>query len=258
MIRRKKSFEFAISVLIFLLVFVFVWQIKGVKRNTEIKSLEELTKAEMEKVYLDERDKNEILLKKIETLQGENASQAETIEAFRSTMAEEDGYADVLNDKLSSVELFAGLTNVKGKGVIITLNDAKLTDDMKGSGQYTNYGIVHDVNISRFVNELKAAGAEAISVNGQRIVNTSEIRCVGPSIMVNSEKVAAPFVIKAIGDASALESALKINGGVVDEATTLYRIEVTIQKDDNVEINRFVGSTQMKYASTVTAEEAKQ
>ncbi|MBR2917050.1 MAG: DUF881 domain-containing protein [Clostridia bacterium] len=250
MIRRKWSFEFTISILIFLLVFAFTWQLKGVRKNSEIRDRQTLDRATLEKYYVDEVQKNEKL--KIEI-----ASQADIIEAFRNKAAQGDDYASVLNEKLSEAELYAGLTKVSGKGITVTLKDVELTKEMKESGLYNNYGIVHDVNIRTFINELKAAGAEAISVNGERIVAMSEVRCVGPTIMINGDRVAAPFVIKAIGNPKNLESALTINGGAVEEATKIYGISVTVEKKDKLTIEEFLGSTQMEYAKTVKEEEEK-
>ncbi len=244
MIRRKWSFEFTISILIFLLVFAFTWQLKGVRKNSEIRDRETLDRATLEKYYVEEVQKNESLKKEL-------AKQAETIEAFRNKATQGDDYASILNEKLLEAELYAGLTKVTGKGITVTLDDVKLTKEMKESGLYNNYGIVHDTNIRTFINELKAGGAEAISVNGERIVAMSEIRCVGPTILVNGERVAAPFIIKAIGNPKNLESALTINGGAVEEATKIYGISVTIEQKDRLTIDKYLGATQMEYAKTV-------
>lgn len=248
MMKRKWSFEFTLSILIFLLVFFFTWQLKGVKKNSEIMDRERLDRETLEKYYVDQVQQNEKLKLEIE-------SQAATITAFREKAAQGDDTVSVINEKLSQAELYAGLTEIEGEGVIITLNDVSLTNEMKESGLYNNYGIVHDVNIRTFINELKSAGAEAISVNGARIVAMSEVRCVGPTIMINGERVAAPFEIKAIGDSKAIESALRMGGGAVEEATKIYGISVTIQRSDKLTIPKYVGSTQMKYAETVKAEE---
>ena len=102
------------------------------------------------------------------------------------------------------------------------------------------------------------AGAEAISVNQERIVAMSEIRCVGPTVMVNGERVTAPFEIKAIGNPSTLENARKINGGAVEEATKIYGISVTIKKSDEIEIGKYVGLTHTNYAKTVVEETAEE
>ncbi len=77
------------------------------------------------------------------------------------------------------------------------------------------------------------AGAEAVSINGQRIVGTSSVSCAGSIVMVNGERVAAPFEIAAIGDGDILQSALKFPGGVVDNLAP-WGIEITIRKEASV------------------------
>ena len=91
------------------------------------------------------------------------------------------------------------------------------------------------------VNELKAAGAEAISVNDQRIISTSAIRCVGPVIQVNYQKVATPIVIKAIGNAQYLESAMNIKNGIVDLLKGTAGIGITVSRESEVTIPKYDG-----------------
>ena len=71
-----------------------------------------------------------------------------------------------------------------------------------------NRYIIHYENLLYLVNDLRNAGAEGISINGQRIVVSSEIRCVGNVILVNTTRLAPPFEISAIGDPKALELSL--------------------------------------------------
>lgn len=244
--RRKISFDIAVSLLIFLIVFVITWQIKGVRKNMEIKNRENVDRATLEKYYVDEVKKNEKLKEEIE-------NQAETIESFRKTAASEDDYSKIMDKKLTAAEAFAGLCEVSGKGVTVSLSDTQPTKEMQDSGLYNNYGIVHDSNIRTFVNELKASGAEAISVNGERIVAMSEIRCVGPTIMVNGTRLAPPYIIKAIGNPKTMDTGLKMSGGAVEEATKIYGINVTIKQEEKIKVEKYVGSTQMEYASAVKA-----
>jgi uncharacterized protein YlxW (UPF0749 family) len=222
-------------------MFLTVWQVKGVKKNNEMK---EETSAigiigELN-AKIKERDNQIADLKK------EKAATEEEVLKKLSEGAEGDEYLSMMNDELTKTLMYAGMTDLTGEGIIVTLDDVPQTEEMKKNG--FNYGIVHDINISRVVNELKSAGAEAVAVNGKRIVAMSEIRCVGPTVMINNEKVAAPFVIKAIGDSKTLEDALHMSGGVIEEATKLYGISVTTEKSKDVVVEKYVGLTQMKYA----------
>ncbi|MBQ1470415.1 MAG: DUF881 domain-containing protein, partial [Schwartzia sp.] len=105
----------------------------------------------------------------------------------------------------------------------------------------------HDDDLLRVVNELRAAGAEVISINGQRIIATSEIRCAGPTLSVNNVRSAPPYEIHAIGDAATLENALKMRGGVM-ETLAVWGIQLEIQASENVEVPAYKGTTQYQYA----------
>ena len=120
-----------------------------------------------------------------------------------------------LEDKETQIQegkKILGMTDVTGPGVIITLSDSKKDAN---SVLNPNELLVHDGDVLSVINELKNAGAEAISINDQRIVPTTSISCGGNIIEINGEKVGAPFVIKAIGLPEQL-SALDRPGGYLD------------------------------------------
>lgn len=133
-----------------------------------------------------------------------------------------------LQSELEQLRLFSGLTEVQGAGIVVTMNDSSTK---KGSD--SNAYLVHAEDILSVINELNVGGAEAISINGQRIVGKTSVSCAGSIVMVNGERVAAPFEILAVGDGDILQSALKFPGGVVDNLAP-WGIEITIRKEANV------------------------
>jgi uncharacterized protein YlxW (UPF0749 family) len=124
----------------------------------------------------------------------------------------------------------SGLSAVRGPGILVTMADSARPRNRQ---EDPNVFLIHDDDLLKVVNELRAAGAEAISINGQRLTALSEIRCVGPTISINAVRVAPPIVISAIGDAPTMESALKMRGGVVDQLS-LWGIEVTITRQADI------------------------
>lgn len=119
-----------------------------------------------------------------------------------------------LNQQIKKLQVAAGLATVSGKGIVIRLSDnANAAKDAVGAFLP---GLVHDYDVLQVVNELRAAKADAISVNKTRITGYTPIRCVGPVIYVNWEPAAAPFVIEAIGDPQVLSSAMKMPGGILE------------------------------------------
>lgn len=109
--------------------------------------------------------------------------------------------------------VIAGLTEMQGPGIVVTLrNKADLKPEDVTEPQYA----VHDLDIRDFVNALLAAGAEAVSINGQRYVTTTAMRVLGPNVLINGVPLIAPFTIKAIGDPDNLERHLASKGGPVE------------------------------------------
>jgi uncharacterized protein YlxW (UPF0749 family) len=124
-----------------------------------------------------------------------------------------------------NLELLAGTIEAKGRGVMVTLVEAP---------EAVNKTRVSDDDLWNVVNELLAAGAEGIAINGQRITAVSPIRNVGTTrIMINQTYTTSPFVVLATGDPDVLEKALKLRNGVIDTLAR-YFIKVTIMKSDNV------------------------
>ena len=138
-----------------------------------------------------------------------------------------------------------GIINVEGKGITVTLSDSNAET---AAGKSASSYIIHDSDLRTIVNELRSADAEAISINGERLIASSEIRCVGPTIIINGNKYVPPFNIKAIGDPDMLEAALKLKGGIIDQLKSLYGFDIVISKSANLKIEKYSGIVSFKYA----------
>lgn len=153
-----------------------------------------------------------------------------------------------MHDKVpEKINLLAGTTAVKGPGVVLEIEDSK---KMMSSTDNTNLYIIHDEDVLKVINELRAAGAEAISINDQRLISTSEIRCAGPTISINNTRISAPYEIKAIGNAKNMENAIKMRGGVA-ESLSVWGIQLNIHKDENIIIPAYKGAVQFKYVTAL-------
>ena len=138
----------------------------------------------------------------------------------------------------------AALVPLEGEGVVVRMDDS--TKPVK-AGENPNLYVIHDDDLLRVVNELRAAGAEAIAINGQRLTGTSEIRCAGPTLSVNNVRSSAPFEIRAIGDKKSLENALRMRGGVA-ETLGVWGIQLDIKASNDVYIPPYRGSIRQSYA----------
>jgi len=165
--------------------------------------------------------------------------------------AESKGSAVIRNltETIRGYELLAGMTNVKGEGVVITISNPP-----QEPGAYTEVNIMNQyVEILKLINDLNASGAEAIAINEQRVIALSEIRTAGQYLNVNFVPQSLPLTIKAIGKKSALEGALTYRFGQV----TLLRdagLLVDIRKEDEIIIPRFHGLVNFQYAETIEGE----
>lgn len=116
---------------------------------------------------------------------------------------------EAMVEELENQKLIGGFLDVEGPGILIVVDDAERE---LYEGEEPNNVLVHDIDVLNIINDLKIAGAEAISINGQRLLSTSEINCAGHSIRINNQFFAQPFIIKAIGDAKVLEASLTAPG----------------------------------------------
>src|SRR5262249_45079574 len=148
-----------------------------------------------------------------EQLQQEVSKLREQSTRMETQLAEGTHATETLNQQLQSVKLLAGLTPVRGPGLMITLRDSK---KKLPAGYDPAQAIVHDQDINAILSELKAAGTEALAISGadrsqsQRVTALTTARCAGPGMKVNDTVFGAPYTIYAIGNPAELESQLKI------------------------------------------------
>ena len=143
--------------------------------------------------------------------------------------------------ELQKLYKMAGFTAETGPGIMITLVDNKNQKDKNDSHADPNSGKLQADDILKLVNELKAAGAQALSINDQRLILTSEIITAGPTILVNQTRLTQPVVIKALGNPDLLMSALKIRGGIL-EYLDFFNIKVTLDKQPKLSIPAYKGA----------------
>jgi len=184
----------------------------------------------------------------MENLQKQNDKLLNETVSLRNQLALEssDEQSKGFNENLAKVNIAAGFTPVIGPGIVISLDDNP--DPLQVGDNPEDY-IVHDYNLLFVVNQLKSSGAEAISINNERVIASSEVRCAGPTILVNTTRVSPPFEIKVIGNPEVMESSMRATGG---ELYTLGArgMKIRIQKAGKVEIPAFSGILKYHYAQS--------
>ena len=197
---------------------------------------------ELRDAVLKQKEKYDNLLERLENAEKQ-------LEEERTNATQNNGELSELENAIKEGNKALGLTEVKGKGVIVTLDDNK---DISLDSWYfdPNLLLIHDTDIINVVNELKNAGAEAISINDQRIVTTSAIQCDGNVIKINGTKIGAPFIIKAIGFPESLVSVGRV-GGYLDIIEENRFVTATIEKsEDDITIPKYTGVIKFNYAES--------
>lgn len=172
-----------------------------------------------------------------ETMEQYNAN-LNTINEYETAINENKETTALLDEEINQAKSLLGLTDVKGSGVIVTLTD---TEDAL-------YTYIAD-DLILLLNELKYAGAEAISINDNRIINLADIVTLndGLIILYGEVRITSPYVVKAIGDPTYLMSTLSIkNSGYIDQMKA-NGMSIEVKQDNNIEIGAYAGNLDIKY-----------
>ena len=214
-------------VLIFTAV-VFI-QFKTINQ-TDIVSIENMREDELKSEISNFKQKTEELRKEIEETNTKIAEYNETIKTGKEA-------SELLVKELEKQNNLLGKNEVKGSGIIITLSDTKM---QKITGE----------DLRELLNALKTAGAEAISINEQRIVYDSYVVDIGNTfISVNGTKIVSPYEIKAIGNPTYLESGLSQKQyGYIDTKLEEGK-DVSLVRKDNILINKYNKNLNMEYVN---------
>lgn len=154
---------------------------------------------------------------------------------------------DIQNEtEIKNNQKFLGLTSVSGPGFIIKLSENQQINPEEVIN-ISGY-LVHEEDLLYIINELFNSGADAISINDQRIVNTTSIQCDGNIIRINGKMVGAPITIKAIGSPEGMEGALNRPGGYL-QMMAGDGVEVYTERSENITIPKYDGVYSYEYLS---------
>ena len=226
---NKIKISLVLGIMCFLLTLGICVQIKTVKNSNSTVS--------------NNYEENSLRAEVLKYKELEKAEQ--TLEQERENSTQNDDNLKETEESITEGNKMIGLTELNGPGVTVTLTDSK--KDISSSLNPSDL-VVHDLDVLSVINELKNAGAEAISINDQRLTPNSGIICGGNIIDINGEKVGAPFIIKAIGLPEQL-AALNRPGGYLATLKE-YNIGVEFKKSNNITIPKYTGTITYKYAKT--------
>ena len=227
-----------VKIIIFLAIFIpivyFVFSADINFENNNVFAIKSIKNTE---------DKINEINAEISNMQKEVELAKETIEEFNSKLSLlNSSYIEKLT-KISELNMDCAKLDVRGPGITIRVED-NLSDDPYDLVDK----IVHDWDVFAIVNDLNKFGAEAISVNGKRIVSTTEIICVGPVIKINGEAVAAPFIIRAIGNPEDLINVVELEDSYGYNLKATYGINISAIKNYDVSIPMSKKEIDIKFA----------
>lgn len=174
------------------------------------------------------------------------------LNSIEGDKAAEDDFINGLVSDLEKYKMSAGVLDVQGPGILITIKDPVVKDEYEQDFSVIMYN--YDLLLS-LVNKLKEAGAEAVSINEQRIMATTEVSIAGSNVNINGTPTAPPYYVKAIGNPDTLHDAINIRSGIVETMKMKHNLIVSTNKKDNLVIPRYTGTIKFKYAKPVSDED---
>lgn len=216
-----------IGLVCIVLICVMFVQFKTVE-ETDITAIENMKEDELRTTLSEWKTKYEETYEKYEET-------IATIDEYNKKIESSEEASELLDKELENSNLIVGNTDIYGEGIIVTLTD-------------NNNQVIVAEDLLELINELRYAGAEAISINDVRIINTTDIVEVGNTlIMVGGQRLSSPYVVKAIGNQAYLSSILGLkNSGFIDKYNNSGKT-VTLVASKKVEILKYNGETEIKY-----------
>lgn len=239
-----KNFKFraditAVTIVVFIvcivLVSVMLMQFRTVEQ-TDITEIENMRESELQTALSEWKTRYEEIAAQLDDINSR-------INEYNKTIEDNEAASELIDKELAESNLLVGKTDVYGEGVVVTLSDGEIA--------------VSSENLKDLVNELRYAGAEAISINENRVLATTDIIDMAEYtyIMVNLQRIQGPYVIKAIGNKEQLSSILNMKGsGFIDRAKT-SGINASSSMQNRVEIPKYNGEFGINYMSEVQTEQ---
>ncbi|AAK80080.1 uncharacterized protein YlxW (UPF0749 family) [Clostridium acetobutylicum] len=197
------------------------------------------------KQYEDAYRKKSVLLNDINNINEQYFDLKNSIKDYNKSSKDFESTKRQMEDELILNKMELGTLDVVGEGVEITLDDSgnqvsASSEDANFREIRTIYQVIHDFDMRAVINDIKCSGAEAISINGQRIVSNTEIYCNAEFLLINGVKISAPFNIKAIGNKNKLKTYMLASGNYLQRLKR-RSIYVNLKTVNDVKIPAFKG-----------------
>ena len=184
------------------------------------------------------------------TLKAQLADLRAQLDAIQVGAASQSTASRDLQARIEGLRSAAGLTERTGDGVVITLDDARSTSP----AQTTNVdkSICHSTDLTDIVNTAWRGGAQAIAINGERVVGSTSVYCVGSTIMVNGTLMSPPFSVLVIGPQNEVLAAYDDPNELRDikQRRDVYGLGFRVTRTTAVKVPPYGGALNVHYAAT--------
>lgn len=217
----------AVCVVFFAVMFM---QFKTIE-ETDITAIENMREVDLRTAISEWKGKYEDTQKKLEANQ-------KSVKEYQETIAKNGEASELVDKDLAESNMLLGKTDVVGEGIVITLANTQ------------DYTITYS-HLLELINELRYAGAEAISINDARILTTTEIIQVDSRMQAGGQRIASPYVIKAIGNQTYLSSTLSLKDSGFIDRYKASGMDIKLEKGNNIKILKYNGDLKVKYMKEV-------
>ena len=226
--KGKMTLTIVLGIVCFVLVTVMFAQIRTVER-TDITAIETMRETELRTTLASWKTKYEEAEQKL-------TDTNQKINEYKQKSENDQETRELLEAEIKEANLLLGKTEVSGEGVVINLEDNQEAE-------------IDIYDLLQLLNELKLAGAEAISINEIRIVNTTDLALIQNTfITIDGNRVNSPYTVKAIGDPVKLEGGLMQNeSGYIDKIIKTMDKTATVERVNNIIIPKYEGQMTTKY-----------
>lgn len=234
--KKEKENEIVMTIIIGMVCIVFFavmfMQFKTIE-ETDITAIENMRETELRTAISEWKGKYEDIQEQLD-------ANLKSIEEYQEKITKNEETSELVDKDLEESNMLLGKTDVTGEGIILTLNN---TDE---------YTISYS-HLLELVNELRYAGAEAISINDVRIVMT-EIVEVQVRMIVSGQRVTSPYVVKAIGNQTYLSSTLSLKDSGFIDRYQASGMNIKLETNKNIKILKYNGEMNVKYMKEVNTE----
>lgn len=236
-----------IKIIILVIIYIVVGVFLGLYLKTDREFFEPLSINKLKDTNL----KIKTLKAEIKSINDELDKQNKKLDNLENLIHNDGDFIKFLKDEKIFYKMISGDVDLEGAGIVVDIIEESVDRPVKRTD------VIHDSDLLRIINDLRIAGAEAISINDLRVYSRTGVKCNGPVVRLNGRTKGSPFIIKAIGNSDKLYSALKSPGTFASILETINPIKLEIEQKEKIFIKKKIDDDKIIYSKKITGEDKK-